>query len=87
MISEFDISAFAAPGTFFDLCTLHVLTESTLDRLREPAPDADFDPRRYRPNIVLGDTDAGFAENGWPGSSTTIGDSSGSRSRSRPCAA
>lgn len=74
VISKFDLSAFAAPGTFFDLSTLHVLTESTLDRLRELAPDVDFDPRRYRPNIVLRGDDAGFVENDWPGSATTIGD-------------
>lgn len=74
VISRFDISAFGAPGTFFDLSSLHVLTESTLDRLRELAPDATFDPLRYRPNIVLGGDDAGFVENGWPGSSTTVGD-------------
>lgn len=85
VISRFDISAFGAPGTFFDLSSLHVLTESTLDRLRELAPDATFDPRRYRPNIVLraessergtsmGTAEAGFVENDWPGSSTTIGD-------------
>lgn len=74
VISKFDISAFGAPGTFFDLSSLHVLTESTLDRLRELAPDATFDARRYRPNIVLRGDDAGFVENGWPGSSATIGD-------------
>lgn len=73
-VSRFDVSAFGAPGTFFDLSTLHVLTESTLDRLRELAPEADFDPRRYRPNVVLDGTGAGFVENGWPGSEARIGE-------------
>lgn len=72
-VSRFDVSAFGAPGTFFDLSTLHVLTESTLDRLRELAPDATFDPRRYRPNVVLRGADAGFVENDWPGSDGSIG--------------
>ncbi|MEV1293798.1 MOSC N-terminal beta barrel domain-containing protein [Pseudonocardia sp. NPDC049635] len=72
-VSRFDVSAFGAPGTFFDLSTLHVLTESTLDRLRELAPDADFDPRRYRPNVVLRGEDAGFVENDWPGRESLIG--------------
>lgn len=72
-VSRFDVSAFGAPGTFFDLATLHVLTESTLDRLRELAPDAGFDPRRYRPNVVLRGADAGFVENDWPGSRARIG--------------
>lgn len=74
VISRFDISAFGAKGTFFDLSALHVLTESTLDRLRELAPDATFDARRYRPNIVLRDQDSGFVENDWPGRTATVGD-------------
>lgn len=73
VISRFDISAFGAKGTFFDLSALHVLTESTLDRLRELAPDATFDARRYRPNFVLRDEDAGFVENAWPGRTATLG--------------
>ncbi|MEJ8279818.1 MOSC domain-containing protein [Pseudonocardia spirodelae] len=73
-ISRFDVSAFGAPGTFFDLSSLHVMTESTLDRLRELAPDATFDPLRYRPNIVLRGDDAGFVENDWPGATSTLGD-------------
>jgi uncharacterized protein YcbX len=71
VISRFDISAFGAPGTFFDLSALHVLTESTLDRLRELSPDATFDARRYRPNLVLRDT--GFVENDWPGRTASLG--------------
>ncbi len=87
VISKFDISAFGAKGTFFDLSALHVLTESTLDRLRELAPDATFDARRYRPNFVLRDEDAGrdnpsggdhigqgFVENGWPGRTVSLGE-------------
>ncbi|MBP2369374.1 MOSC domain-containing protein [Pseudonocardia parietis] len=72
-VSRFDVSAFGAPGTFFDLSTLHVLTESTLDRLRELSPGTTFDVRRYRPNIMLNGADAGFVENDWPGSDGTIG--------------
>ena len=74
VISRFDISAFGATGTFFDLSALHVLTASTLDRLRELAPGATFDARRYRPNIVLRDQPAGFVENDWPGRTATLGD-------------
>ena len=74
VISRFDISAFGAQGTFFDLSALHVLTESTLDRLRELAPEATFDARRYRPNFVLRDVDAGFVENDWPGRGATVGE-------------
>ncbi len=73
-ISRFDVAAFAPPGRFYDLAALHVVTESTLDRLRELAPDSDFDVRRYRPNVVLADTEPGFVENDWPGREMTLGD-------------
>jgi MOSC domain-containing protein len=53
-------------GTFFDLAILHVLTTSTLDRLRELNPRSRFEPRRFRPNLII-DTSGqeGFVENGW----------------------
>ncbi|WP_219413031.1 MOSC domain-containing protein [Pseudonocardia nigra] len=67
-VSRFDVAAMAPGSTaFFDLAVLHVLTGSTLDRLRELAPDATFDAQRYRPNLVLDGAPAGFAENEWPG--------------------
>jgi uncharacterized protein YcbX len=66
-VSRFDLAAMAPRPAFVDLAVLHLLTGSTLDRLRELAPHATFDARRYRPNVVLGGADAGFAENGWPG--------------------
>ena len=77
-ISHFDVAAFAPPGRFYDLAALHVITTSTLDRLRELAPGSDFDARRYRPNVVLDGThppgtDAGFVENDWPGREMTLG--------------
>src|SRR4051812_26922363 len=52
-------------GTFFVLAIVHLLTTSTLDRLRELAPQGRFEVRRFRPNIVLAtrDGDAAFAEN------------------------
>jgi uncharacterized protein YcbX len=70
-VSRFDLGAMAPQPTFFDLAVLHLFTTATLDRLRGLAPDATFDVRRYRPNIVV-DTDGsrdgdGFVENGWPG--------------------
>ncbi|PVZ04977.1 MOSC domain-containing protein [Actinomycetospora cinnamomea] len=73
-ISSFDVAAFAPPGRFYDLAAMHVITESTLQRLRELAPESDFDARRYRPNVVLADTDPGFVENDWPGREMALGD-------------
>lgn len=66
-VSRFDLAAMAPHPAFFDLAVLHLLTTATLHRLRELAPGATFDERRYRPNIVLDGESAGFVENGWAG--------------------
>jgi Uncharacterized Fe-S protein len=73
-ISRIGLGMFAPGATFFDLSVLHVLTEATLERLHELAPDVTFEALRYRPNLVLGGDGAGFVENGWPGRSITFGD-------------
>ncbi|WP_232661525.1 MOSC domain-containing protein [Pseudonocardia sp. TRM90224] len=73
-ISSFAIAMMAQESTaFFDLATVHVLTESTLAQLRALAPSATFDVQRYRPNFVLDDAGDGFAENTWMGRTLTIG--------------
>jgi uncharacterized protein len=55
---------FAATGAHHDLAPIHLITTSTLARLRSSAPDCDWDVRRFRPNLVLDDGAAGggFAE-------------------------
>lgn len=73
-ISQFGLAMAAAPGTFFDVAAIHVMTTATLDRLGRLAPGADFDVRRYRPNFLLGgDADDEFPENGWAGRRLRIG--------------
>jgi len=61
-------------GTFFDLALLHVLTTSALDKLRELNPASRFEPRRFRPNLII-DTSGqdGFVENNWIGKTIAIG--------------
>jgi len=61
-------------GTFFDLAFLHILTTGTLDRLRELNPRSRFEPRRFRPNLII-DTGGqeGFVENDWIGKTIAIG--------------
>jgi uncharacterized protein YcbX len=62
------------PGTFFDLAVLHVLTTGTLDRLRELNPRSRFEPRRFRPNLIIDTGDQkGFVENEWIGKEIAIG--------------
>jgi uncharacterized protein YcbX len=74
-VSRFPLGAAAPPGTFFDLSVLHIMTTATLAHLRELNPTADFDVRRYRPNLLVEtDTRPGFVENGWVGRTLGLGD-------------
>ena len=62
--------ALASPaGTFFDYAVLHLLTTTAMDRLREAYPQGRFEPRRFRPNIVVAprEDERGFVENAWLG--------------------
>ena len=62
--------------TFFDLAVIHLLTTSTINRLRELYPEGRFEVRRFRPNIVMesasGEKD--FIENLWMGKKIMIGE-------------
>jgi hypothetical protein len=61
-------------GTFFDLAILHILTTGTLDRLRELNPRSRFEPRRFRPNLIIDTGDQkDFVENAWIGKTIAIG--------------
>lgn len=63
-------------GTFFDLATIHVLTTSTISRLRELYPEGRFEVRRFRPNIVVrpDDDDVEFVESQWVGRELRVGE-------------
>lgn len=60
--------------TFFDIAVIHLLTTSTINRLRELYPKGRFEVRRFRPNIVieLASEETGFIENLWVGKTITI---------------
>jgi uncharacterized protein len=59
--------AFAATGAFHDLAPIHLITTSTLARLRAAAPRSEWDVRRFRPNVLLDDGDrADPAADGFP---------------------
>ena len=71
------LELFMPEGTFFDSCPIHAITVATLERLKEIYPAGDFEPCRFRPNLLI-DTQAGqasFLENDWVGQVLTIGDS------------
>ena len=64
------------PKTFFDVAVIHIMTTSTINRLRELYPEGRFEVRRFRPNIVV-EPDYreknDFVENSWVGKKLTIG--------------
>ncbi|AHH96850.1 MOSC domain-containing protein [Kutzneria albida] len=64
-----------AAGTFFDYGMVHLVTTSSLHRLRANYPAEDFDARRFRPNLVI-DTpdDPGFVEDAWLGRTLRVGE-------------
>jgi hypothetical protein len=54
---------------------VHVLTTATLDALRALYPAGRFEPRRFRPNLIVATApDAtGFAESAWIGHTISLG--------------
>lgn len=73
-VSDIPVASMAPAGTYFDLATLHVITTATLRRLAELEPSADFDHRRYRPNVLVDVDGAAFVENAWVASPLAVGD-------------
>jgi uncharacterized protein len=67
---------FLPPGTFFDSCSIHLLTTATLTRLQELYPEGQFERCRFRPNILIQPTtdEVAFVEDAWVGSVLAIGD-------------
>ena len=65
------------PQTFFDIAVIHILTTSTINRLRELYPDGRFEVRRFRPNIIVESTSSeekDFVENSWIDKQVTVGE-------------
>jgi uncharacterized protein YcbX len=53
-------------GNFFDALPIHLLTRSTLRTLERLAPESVWDPRRFRPNLLIeADDPEGYPELGW----------------------
>ncbi|MGY6500613.1 MAG: MOSC domain-containing protein [Acidimicrobiales bacterium] len=72
-LSRIALGSMAPDGTFFDVTTLHLLSTATLRALRAADPAADFDPLRYRPNVVVDHDGDDFVENTWSGRSIRLG--------------
>ncbi|MGC1192694.1 MAG: MOSC N-terminal beta barrel domain-containing protein, partial [Candidatus Binatus sp.] len=70
------ILEFTSPfGTFFDAFPFNVLTTASLSTLSRHNPTADFDTRRFRPNVLIetGRGIEGLAEAEWSGRTLRIG--------------
>lgn len=62
------------PGTYFDCYPLFLLTRASLGSLSAAAPTSRFDPRRFRPNLLLESVEAGgYPENAWVGRRVRVG--------------
>jgi hypothetical protein len=70
------ILEFTSPfGTYFDAFPFHVLTTASLNALASRNPGADFDSRRFRPNVLV-ETERdveGLVEAEWSGRTIRIG--------------
>ena len=62
-------------GSFCDLAPIHLLTTATLERLNRTHPAVQFDPGRFRPNVLVESPpgSAGFVEDGWVGRVVSVG--------------
>lgn len=62
------------PGTFFLVSPFHIITTASLTHLQKQLPAADWDVRRFRPNIVIAtnDGDAGLLEQNWLGQQLVV---------------
>ncbi|MBV8980358.1 MAG: MOSC domain-containing protein [Acidimicrobiia bacterium] len=61
-------------GNFFDFGALHLVSTASTKQLAANAPDTGFDPRRFRPNVVIDAPDVGFVEAAWQGRTLQVGD-------------
>lgn len=63
------------PGTFFDAFPIHLMTTATLAAMAAKNPAAAWDPRRFRPNLVIETAPGmeGLVETGWVGRTLKIG--------------
>lgn len=70
-----ELMEFAAfPGMHFDVTPLQLLTTASLAHLARSNPGANWDVRRFRPNILIEtDSGAGLVEAAWAGRNLRIG--------------
>ncbi len=70
-----DIGEIMMEGRFSDYAAMHMLTDASIAELSRLRPGTDFNPGRFRPNLVIQATEglSGFVENEWIGKTVRIG--------------
>ncbi|AZG47812.1 MOSC domain-containing protein [Gordonia insulae] len=61
------------PGTFVDLCPIHLLSEASAATIAEAIGDDSVATRRFRPNVVIDGTGRGLPESEWTGATVDLG--------------
>ncbi|MYR08332.1 MOSC domain-containing protein [Gordonia sp. SID5947] len=61
------------PGSFVDLCPVHLISEASTATIAEAVGEDSVDPRRFRPNIVVAGTAAGLPEAEWTSATVDLG--------------
>lgn len=63
------------PGTYFDALPIHLLTTATLATLARANDRSRFDPRRFRPNVLIEPEPgaSGLVEKDWCGRTVRVG--------------
>jgi uncharacterized protein YcbX len=65
------------PGSFFDTKSpIHLLTWQSIASCRPLVPEADWDPRRFRPNLLVDAPGADYPEDDWIGATLSLGEAS-----------
>jgi len=70
-----DIGEIMMEGRFSDYAAIHMLTNASIAQLSRLKPNTDFNPGRFRPNLVIQTKEglSGFVENDWVGKTVHIG--------------
>jgi uncharacterized protein YcbX len=67
------VVAMAAPETLADFAPVHLLAVSALEQVAAEHPGGVWDPRRFRPNVVIDDVGDGDGTEGWLGCDVHLG--------------
>lgn len=73
--SEDFLNFVTLPGSYFLVSPLHILTSASIAYCKNLLPSADWDIRRFRPNLVIETQDqySGLAEQQWLGKKLHVG--------------